>query len=60
MICNSVDIIRLSFFFQQTSPACVELEVRVMDWLCRAIGLPEEFLNESDGPGGGVIQVLES
>lgn len=43
--------------FQETSPACVELEVRVMDWLCKALGLPEEFLNETIGPGGGVIQV---
>lgn len=27
-----------------------------MDWLAKMLGLPEEFLNESEGPGGGVIQ----
>jgi hypothetical protein len=29
-----------------------------MDWLGKLIQLPQEFLNSSDGPGGGVIQVL--
>ncbi len=38
----------------QTSPACTEIETRVLDWLGRAIGLPESFL--SGGEGGGVIQ----
>ncbi|GAB4549981.1 MAG: aspartate aminotransferase family protein [Phycisphaerales bacterium] len=45
----------------QTSPACTELETRVMDWLARALGLPERFCAEPidhDGSpvGGGVIQ----
>ncbi|KAG5880432.1 hypothetical protein JTB14_019942 [Gonioctena quinquepunctata] len=40
----------------QSNPACVELEVRMMDWLAKMLGLPEHFLNESEGPGGGVIQ----
>jgi aromatic-L-amino-acid decarboxylase len=42
-----------------TSPACTELEMRVMDWLGEAIGLPEAFLFRSGkdgGHGGGVIQ----
>ncbi|KAK4880250.1 hypothetical protein RN001_008396 [Aquatica leii] len=39
-----------------TSPACTELEVITMNWLGKALGLPEEFLNCSEGPGGGVIQ----
>lgn len=39
----------------QTSPACTEIETRVLDWLGRAIGLPESFLAAS-GTGGGVIQ----
>lgn len=39
-----------------TSPACTELEVAMMDWLGKLIQLPQEFLNSSDGPGGGVIQ----
>ncbi|GAB0095471.1 3,4-dihydroxyphenylacetaldehyde synthase [Sergentomyia squamirostris] len=38
------------------SPACTELEVITMDWLGKFLGLPEEFLNCHDGPGGGVIQ----
>jgi aromatic-L-amino-acid decarboxylase len=43
---------------QITSPACTELEVAMMDWLGKLLQLPKEFLNCSDGPGGGVIQVL--
>ena len=39
----------------QTSPACTEVETRVLDWLGRAIGLPESFLSTS-GRGAGVIQ----
>ncbi|KAI8433739.1 hypothetical protein MSG28_015722 [Choristoneura fumiferana] len=39
-----------------SSPACTELEVVTMNWLGKLLGLPEEFLNCSDGPGGGVIQ----
>ncbi len=38
----------------QTSPACTELETRVLDWLVPMLGLPERFL--STGRGGGVIQ----
>jgi glutamate/tyrosine decarboxylase-like PLP-dependent enzyme len=37
-----------------TSPACTELETRVLDWLVPALGLPEKFLSTSSG--GGVIQ----
>ncbi len=37
-----------------TSPACTELEMRVLDWLVGMLGLPEAFL--STGQGGGVIQ----
>lgn len=37
-----------------TSPACTELETRVLDWLVGMLGLPERFL--SSGTGGGVIQ----
>lgn len=29
----------------------------MMDWLAKMLGLPEEFLHSSEGPGGGVIQV---
>jgi aromatic-L-amino-acid decarboxylase len=37
-----------------TSPACTELETRVLDWLRDLLGLPERF--SSGVPGGGVIQ----
>jgi len=39
----------------QTSPACTEVETRVIDWLGEIIGLPESFLSRSAN-GGGVIQ----
>ncbi|XKL67069.1 hypothetical protein PGB90_010489 [Kerria lacca] len=38
------------------SPACTELEVKMMNWLGKFMNLPEELLNSSKGPGGGVIQ----
>lgn len=37
-----------------TSPACTEVETRVLDWLADMLDLPAAF--RSDGPGGGVIQ----
>ncbi|XP_060516579.1 aromatic-L-amino-acid decarboxylase-like [Cylas formicarius] len=37
------------------SPACTELEVVMLDWLGKMLGLPKEFLSTS-GKGGGVIQ----
>lgn len=37
-----------------TSPACTELEIRVLDWLADMLDLPADF--RSTGPGGGVIQ----
>ncbi|KAL9168942.1 hypothetical protein ABFS82_04G047000 [Erythranthe guttata] len=37
-----------------TSPAATELEMIVLDWLAKALNLPDEFL--STGEGGGVIQ----
>ncbi|KAL1965459.1 hypothetical protein VTN77DRAFT_5715 [Rasamsonia byssochlamydoides] len=38
------------------SPACTELETIVMDWVCKALALPECFLSTSKNRGGGVIQ----
>ncbi|MFG0326522.1 MAG: pyridoxal-dependent decarboxylase [Phycisphaerales bacterium JB037] len=45
-----------------TSPACTELETRMLDWLCTSCGLPEHYLSThtTTGPqgptgGGGVI-----
>lgn len=37
-----------------TSPACTELEIRVLDWLAEALDLPAAF--RSTSTGGGVIQ----
>ncbi len=37
-----------------TSPAATELETRVLDWLAKAMEMPESFLSTS--AGGGVIQ----
>ena len=37
-----------------TSPACTELETRVLDWVAQMLALPEKF--KSTGDGGGVIQ----
>ena len=37
-----------------TSPACTELEIRVLDWLVEMLDLPQSFLSTSKG--GGVIQ----
>lgn len=44
-----------------TSPACTELETKVLDWLGELIGLPRKFLSDSAlpagrGNGGGVIE----
>ena len=33
-----------------------ELETVMMDWLAKAINLPEYFIHGGKGPGGGVIQ----
>ena len=41
-------------FNWQCSPAVTELETIVLDWLARALHLPDCFLSE--GRGGGVIQ----
>jgi aromatic-L-amino-acid decarboxylase len=38
----------------ETSPACTEVETRMLDWMVKALALPERFL--STGEGGGVIQ----
>lgn len=37
-----------------TSPACTELETKVLDWIAYMLALPEKFTSNSTG--GGVIQ----
>ena len=39
------------------SPACTELEMVTLDWLAKMLQLPSDFLFQSKGHGGGVIQV---
>lgn len=39
-----------------TSPACTEVEMRVLDWFVELLGLPVRFRHDHDGPGGGVLQ----
>jgi aromatic-L-amino-acid decarboxylase len=41
-----------------TSPACTEVEMRVLDWLVEMLDLPASFL--STGLGGGVIHATAS
>ncbi|XP_065155634.1 aromatic-L-amino-acid decarboxylase-like [Atheta coriaria] len=40
----------------EASPAMTELETVVLNWLGKMMNIPEEFLNSSDGHGGGVFQ----
>ncbi|KAJ8972567.1 hypothetical protein NQ317_017917, partial [Molorchus minor] len=48
-------------FSWAASPACTELETIVLDWLGKAIGLPDQFLAFKEGSrGGGVIQTSAS
>ncbi|XP_029431634.1 histidine decarboxylase isoform X2 [Rhinatrema bivittatum] len=40
-----------------SSPACTELEMNVMDWLAKMLGLPDHFLHHCpNSNGGGVLQ----
>nr|CAD7587673.1 unnamed protein product [Timema genevievae] len=68
MLADAIGCIGFSWvriFLEQSqeaaSPACTELETIVLDWLGKAIGLPEEFLAFPKGSkGGGVIQTSAS
>uniref|UniRef100_A0A3Q3XL36 Histidine decarboxylase n=1 Tax=Mola mola TaxID=94237 RepID=A0A3Q3XL36_MOLML len=43
-----------------SSPACTELKIHVLDWLCKALGLPSFFMHHHpDSRGGGVLQVSD-
>ncbi|KAG8001271.1 Histidine decarboxylase [Nibea albiflora] len=51
------DAINCIGFTWASSPACTELEMNVLDWLCKALGLPSFFLHyHPDSRGGGVLQ----
>ncbi|KAG8222232.1 hypothetical protein J437_LFUL001430 [Ladona fulva] len=54
LLSDGVGIIGFSW---ASSPVCQELETIVLDWLGKAIGLPDEFLScTQGGKGGGVMQ----
>ncbi|KAG8505321.1 Histidine decarboxylase [Galemys pyrenaicus] len=51
------DAINCLGFTWASSPACTELEMNIMDWLAKMLGLPEHFLHYHPGSqGGGVLQ----
>ncbi|KAM3624806.1 uncharacterized protein V6R79_001853 [Siganus canaliculatus] len=51
------DAINCIGFTWASSPACTELEIHVLDWLCKALGLPSFFLHHHPGSrGGGMLQ----
>ncbi|KFO37465.1 histidine decarboxylase isoform X1 [Fukomys damarensis] len=51
------DAINCLGFTWASSPACTELEMSMMDWLARMLGLPHHFLHGHPGSqGGGVLQ----
>ncbi|XP_048187661.1 histidine decarboxylase [Perognathus longimembris pacificus] len=51
------DAINCLGFTWASSPACTELEMNVMDWLAKMLGLPDHFLHYHPGSqGGGVLQ----
>nr|XP_013812522.1 PREDICTED: histidine decarboxylase isoform X1 [Apteryx mantelli mantelli] len=51
------DAINCLGFTWASSPACTELEMNVMDWLAKMLGLPDKFLHHHpNSMGGGVLQ----
>ncbi|TDG50123.1 hypothetical protein AWZ03_003339 [Drosophila navojoa] len=55
------DAINCLGFTWASSPACTELEIVVMNWLGKMIGLPDEFLHLTNNcKGGGVLQTTSS
>ncbi|XP_015188295.1 PREDICTED: histidine decarboxylase [Polistes dominula] len=55
------DAINCLGFTWASSPVCTELEMIVMNWLAKMIGLPEQFLHRPGvNDGGGVIQTTAS
>ncbi|XP_025916435.1 histidine decarboxylase isoform X2 [Apteryx rowi] len=55
------DAINCLGFTWASSPACTELEMNVMDWLAKMLGLPDKFLHHHpNSMGGGVLQAHSS
>ncbi|XP_038653673.1 aromatic-L-amino-acid decarboxylase-like isoform X1 [Scyliorhinus canicula] len=53
MLCGGIGCVGFSW---ASSPVCTELETVMLDWLGKMLNLPEDFLVETGGEGGGVIQ----
>lgn len=53
LLCAGLNVMGFDWI---ASPCCTELEVCVLDWLAKFLGLPETYWNLSPGPGGSVIQ----
>ncbi|XP_056622445.1 histidine decarboxylase [Triplophysa dalaica] len=52
------DAINCLGFTWASSPACTELEMCVLDWLCKALGLPDHYLHHHpQSTGGGILQL---
>ena len=43
---------KLHSLFQASSPVCTELEMNVMDWLAKMLGLPDHFLHHHPSSQG--------
>lgn len=51
------DAINCLGFTWASSPACTELEMCVLDWLCKGLGLPDHYLHHHpQSNGGGILQ----
>ncbi|XP_067941522.1 aromatic-L-amino-acid decarboxylase-like [Watersipora subatra] len=57
MLCGAIACIGFTW---NSSPACSELEVVMLNWLGKLLKLPESFLNIPGQPGGGVLQSTAS
>lgn len=54
-------LMKITEIFKASCPAQTELEMIVMNWLGKMIGLPNDFLHvRSDSLGGGAIQTSAS
>lgn len=49
-------VVNVNGMLWSTSPACTELEMRVMDWCARLHGIDDAFTFARSGTGGGCIQ----
>lgn len=58
MLANGINSVAFTW---ASSPACTELEMIVMNWLGKMIGLPDEFMHfNKNSLGGGVLQTTTS